>query len=152
MLAGRFLEDFQPGDQVDSARYTLTERDMRAFAALTLDDNPLHRLDEVMEGSLYGRPVASGMLVQSTALGLLEQTGVHHGTSLAMIEIIRWSFDHPVFVGDTFWARETVLRTRRSTRHPDRGVLTRRVEVFVHDDVLAQSGEMVLLVRARETR
>src|SRR5205807_9394596 len=51
---------------------TITEADIRTFAALTGDHNPLH-LDEAFAGrSRFGRPIAHGILVAgglSAALG-----------------------------------------------------------------------------------
>ncbi|MEU3412247.1 MaoC/PaaZ C-terminal domain-containing protein [Streptomyces sp. NPDC006658] len=146
---GRFYEDFRVGDRFDSGARTLTGPDVAAFAEVTGDHNPLHVPGVTAANSPFGRPIAHGLLGMGLAVGLIEESGLHHGTTIAMLGISDWRFSSPVFLGDTLSARMTVTGKRPSSR-PGRGVLTRRLELVNQAGVTVQRGETVLLVSTRE--
>ncbi|MFI9811779.1 MaoC family dehydratase [Saccharothrix variisporea] len=145
---GMYFEDFEVGWQLDSATRPLTGEVLREFADLTGDRNPLHSAETSGDGG-FGRPIAHGVLGMALAIGLIEETGVHEGTTIAMVGLTDWRFRHPVFVGDVLSAHMTVVAKRVSTTDPARGVLTRRLELRNHARVVVQDGTTVLLVRRR---
>src|SRR5262249_62298017 len=77
--------------------------------------------------SVFGTRVAPGVLTFALAEGLTLQTGILHGTGLALL-----SYDvrvlAPVLAGDTISVEIEVL-DRRETRKPDRGGITFRHRV-----------------------
>jgi acyl dehydratase len=134
---GRYFEDFRIGDMVVTSPRCVSASDVDGFAKITGD---------TLAGSgSFGAPIAHGMLGISIAIGLIEQTGVHHGTSIAMLEVVNWGFLQPIHVGQEVAARMTV-----TGKHPSadegRGVLVRHLAlVDGHGNVL-QEGIVTLLV------
>jgi acyl dehydratase len=148
--AGHFFEDFRIGAVFESAGHTVTAAEIKAFADLTKDHNPLHVDAQYAATMPYGQIIAHGMLGMSLGAGLIEQTGVHSGTSIALLGIRDWAFRLPVIAGDTIRARMTVTDKRLSQQDAARGILVRRIEILNQDGLTVQEGEMTLLVRARE--
>jgi acyl dehydratase len=147
---GRFFEDFHVGDQFESAGHTVTSAQIQAFAELTRDRNPLH-VDAGYAATMpYGQIIAHGLLCLSLGAGLIEETGIHSGTSIALLGIREWVFREAVVAGDTIRARMTVIDKRLSRKDPSRGILVRRIEILNQDDLTVQDGEMTLLVRVRQ--
>lgn len=106
------IEDFEPGQHV-SFRRTFTDEDVRLFAELTRDTNPLHLDDEFAAKTRFGRRIAQGMLTASlfsTVMGtLLPGTGAVYRSQTIQFLL-------PVFVGDTVTAHFVVRSVDRS-RH-----------------------------------
>ncbi|MFE6054264.1 MaoC/PaaZ C-terminal domain-containing protein [Kitasatospora sp. NPDC056446] len=140
----RHWEDFRVGDRFSTAARTVQAAELAAFAELSGDHNPLHSGGD----PVFGRPIAHGLLGAALAVGLVEETGIHHGTTIAMVGLTDWRFHAPLLAGESVRARMRVTATRPSSR-PGRGVLTRRLELVDRHGVVLQSGETTLLVRAR---
>jgi acyl dehydratase len=93
-------------------------------------------LEYIRRESVFGTRVAPAVLTFGIAEGLALQTGILHGTGLALLRYdVR--VRAPVAAGDTIRV-EIEVAARRETRKPDRGVVT-----FEHR-VLNQRGEVVL--------
>ena len=142
-----YLEDIEVGMEMTSARRTVTEADIVAFAGLSGDYNPLHT-DEIFareETPFRGR-IAHGLLVLSIADGLrnLFDDWAH----LAWLEVQR-RFVGPTYPGDTIHAVRSVEDVRPSTSRPGTGVVTVTIEVVKQDGEVVQRGRDVLLVSAR---
>jgi acyl dehydratase len=127
----------------------VTTAEIAAFADLTRDRNPLHVDAEFAAAMPYGQIIAHGILGLSLGNGLIEETGVHSGTSIALLGVNDWSFKLPIIAGDTIRARATITGKRLSQKDPSRGILTRRMEILNQRDELVQAGEQSLLVRTR---
>jgi acyl dehydratase len=146
---GRYLEDFAAAQPIDSRSRRVTAEDVGAFAALTGDHNPLHTDEALARAGGFPGVIAHGLLGQALAVGLIEETGVHDGTTLAMLEINDWMFRRPVLVGQVVRARMTVTATRPSARDPGRGVLIRHLALLDEEGEILQDGLITLLVRTR---
>lgn len=147
---GLYFEDFAVGHQVGTPARRVTAEDVAAFAALTGDHNPLHRDARTARAGGFPGVIAHGLLGAAIAVGLIEQTGVHDGTTLAMLELTQWAFRRPVLVGQAVRARMTVAATYPSTRDPSRGVVLRHLVLLDDDDGgVLQEGFITLLVRTR---
>lgn len=90
----------------DTATATLdvTREDVERFAALTGDDNPLHVDPEYAAESVFGEPIAHGMLTASAvsaALADLPGDVVYVSQDLA--------FTEPVLPGETLTAEVEVI-------------------------------------------
>ena len=123
------IEDFEPGQRA-SLRRTFTDEDVRRFAELTRDTNPLHLDDEFAAKTRFGRRIAQGMLTASlfsTIMGtLLPGTGAIYRS-----QTIKFLF--PVYVGDTVTAHFLV-------RSVDRAKHRLEIEAWVEND----AGQRVL--------
>ena len=146
-MALRYLEDLPAGLEVRTARRTVTEADVMAFAGISGDFNALHT-DEVFvrERTPFRGRIAHGLLVLSISSGLRsELDGVE---SVAYLEERR-EFVAPTYPGDTIWAVWTVEDSRPSRSRPGTGVVRLRVEVRNQDGEVVQRGTDVWLVAAR---
>jgi 3-hydroxybutyryl-CoA dehydratase len=117
---------------------TITEADIRGFADLTGDRNPLHLDAEFAGRSRFGRPVAHGLLVAgiiSAALG----TRLPGAGAIYVSQSLR--FLKPVYPGDTVTATVEVTAWQE-----DRGVVTLRTTCANQSGDVIIDGEAVLLV------
>jgi 3-hydroxybutyryl-CoA dehydratase len=132
------------GETFTSARRTITEADIMAFAGVSGDFNPLH-VDEVFaaQETPFGRRIAHGLLGVAIGSGL--RSGMDDWHLLAFLETRR-RFQAPMFAGDTIHIEATVASVRRSASKPDRGVVTVDVRLVNQDGTVVQSGQDVVLV------
>jgi 3-hydroxybutyryl-CoA dehydratase len=96
------------GDAAEISR-TVTEEDVRAFADLTGDHNPVHLDEEYAAGTRFGRRIAHGMLGASLISAVLANELPGRGT-VYLSQTLR--FTAPVFLGDTVTARVVVKQVR----------------------------------------
>jgi len=109
---GRYFEEFAPGDKIVTPARTIYQADISQFAGLSGDYNPIHTDDEYCRETPFGAPLAHGLLVLSVLSGLVERTGIHEGTIIAMRRIDEVVFKAPVFAGDTVSAELEVVDTQ----------------------------------------
>jgi 3-hydroxybutyryl-CoA dehydratase len=88
---------------------TITDEDIRAFAELSGDHNPVHVDDEYAAGTRFGRRIAHGMLAASVISATLANDLPGPG-SVYLSQSLR--FVAPVFPGDTVTARAEVVKVR----------------------------------------
>lgn len=147
--AGLFLEDLEPGATYETVERLVTQEDITGFANLTGDHNPLHTDPEYCKGTVYGVPIAHGLLVFGIFTGLYHQLGIFSGTALAFLGIDGWQFRRAVLVGDRVRGRITIVDARPTRSDPTRGVVTRRCEVLNQRDEIVQEGTTTVMVRRR---
>ena len=88
---------------------TITDEDVRAFAELTGDHNPVH-LDEAYAATTrFGRRIAHGMLSASLVSAVIANHLPGRG-SVYLSQTLQ--FVAPVFLGDTVTARVAVMKVR----------------------------------------
>jgi len=145
-----YLDDLEVGREVATARRTVTEADVMAFAGISGDFNALHT-DElfVKEHTPFRGRIAHGLLVLSISSGLRSE--LDDVRSVAYLEARR-RFVAPVYPGDTIQARWRVEDIRPSRSRPGTGVVTLSVEVRNQGDEVVQEGTDVWLVAARGTQ
>ena len=136
----RYLEDFSEGQVFELGEETIREQEILDFAR-RFDAQPFHVDPEAAKRSIYGGLIASGWHTASFFMGLLVRGLLHDVASMGAggIDEMRWQ--KPVRPGDTLRGRLTVLATRPSIKHSDRGFLTVLGEMF------NQKEERVLMIR-----
>ena len=117
------------GDAAEMSK-TVTDEDVRAFAELTGDRNPVHLDEGYAAGTRFGRRIAHGMLGASLISAVLANELPGRGT-VYLSQTLR--FTAPVFLGDTVTARVVVRAVRE-----DKPVVT--LETFCTN----QRGERVV--------
>ena len=133
------IEEIQPG-QTASWKRTVTDDDIRRFAALSGDDNPVH-LDEAFAATtrFKGR-IAHGMLAASFISTVV-------GTKLPGYGCIYISqnlrFRAPVRIGDTVETTATVAEVDREKKR------VRMETVCKVGDTVVVDGEATLLVPSK---
>ena len=119
-----------------SPAHTVSESDIALFAGLSADFSPVHSDAEYAARGVFGRRVAHGLLGMSLAEGLLSRTPGQEAPAAAW----EWSFDAPIFAGDTIRA---VANRETASRRGD-GPACERVTVYRHDGHAIQRGRHVL--------
>ncbi|MBI4011348.1 MAG: MaoC family dehydratase N-terminal domain-containing protein [Candidatus Rokubacteria bacterium] len=131
------FEGFRVGDRFETLGRTVSEYEILSFVTLTGFTEPLFMdLEYIQRESVFKTRVAPGVLTFALAEGLTLQTGILHGTGLALMQ-----YDvrvvAPVLAGDTIRVQIEVV-DKRETKKADRGIVT-----FRHR-VVNQRGEPVM--------
>ena len=88
---------------------TITDEDVRAFAALTGDNNPVHLDEKFASGTRFGRRIAHGMFGASLISAVLG-TELPGTGSIYLSQTLQ--FLAPVYLDDTLTARVTATKVR----------------------------------------
>jgi 3-hydroxybutyryl-CoA dehydratase len=144
-MPGLSFDDFQIGQTLTSEAITIREADVRAFAALTGDSNPIHLDAEYAATQVFGQRVAHGLLGLSIAVGLAWKVSFLEGSFLALREIDRWKFSAPIYLNDRVQVRATV-REKKPVRRMGGGLITYAVEIVNQSGEVVQHGDWILLV------
>jgi len=120
---GRFFEEFAVGQTfLHWPGRTITEADCTWFALLTMNQHPLHSdAHYAANHTQHRQRVVLGPLVFSVVIGMT--VADISGRAIANLEIDVLKHEKPTFIGDTLYARSTVLELAPS-RQGDRGVVT----------------------------
>lgn len=145
---GKCIEDFVVGEVSVSPGRTVTETDVVTYAWVSGDTNPMHTDAEYASRSPLGQRIAHGTLGVSIVTGLSARMGDFDGTAIAALGINDWQFLAPIFIGDTVHLRTTVQEAR-TTSKPDRGVVTRLMELVNQHGTVTQRGVMKTMAYTR---
>ena len=147
MTGGLFFEDLTVGATFTTARATITEEAIIAFAMMW-DPQPFH-IDRISAGeSIFGGLVGSGLHTFMTSYRLYFDHGLLKGTALAGLGIENLSFLGPLRPGDTIQVTVTIL-DKRASRKPDRGVVRLRLETHAQASEPILRFDLVVLVACR---
>lgn len=125
------------GDSAEVSK-TISDEDVRAFAELTGDRNPVHLDEEYAAATRFGRRIAHGMLGASLISTVLASELPGPG-SVYLSQTLR--FTAPVYLGDTVTARVTVKHVRE-----DKPVVTLETVCTNQRGERVVEGEAVVLV------
>ena len=143
---GRYFEEFEIGDEVETSTRTITETDVMVFAALSGDHNPLHTDAEFAKGTLFGERIAHGLLGLAVASGLTAQLGFVEGTTEAFIGL-EWKFRAPIKFGDTVHLQAKVKQKKAMPRLGG-GFITFDVKLLNQQDETVQKGTWTVLIKS----
>jgi acyl dehydratase len=119
---GRVFEDFTVGDVYEHPLgRTVTQADNIWFTCLTMNTNPIHFDAEYASQTEFKRPLVNSCFTLALVTG---QSVV----DLTMNAVANLGWDtvklpHPLFEGDTVYARSEVLETRESASRPAAGIV-----------------------------
>jgi itaconyl-CoA hydratase len=119
---GRVFEDFSVGDVYEHPLgRTLLAADNVWFTCLTMNTNPIHFDAVYAAQSEFGKPLMNSCFTLSVVTG-------QSVTDLTQNAVANLGWDdvrlpHPVFEGDTIYARSEVLETRESKSRPHAGIV-----------------------------
>ncbi len=143
--SGRTLASVRPGMVLPLSGLACNESRVRGYADLMDAHHPIHLDEEFARRSRFGRRIAHGPLPLGLSLAAL---GDVFGPALvALLEIRRWVFAKPVFVGSRLTAEATVLEVGPAGSS-GAGTVDLEVRLLDDDGVLVQRGEVRLLVSA----
>jgi acyl dehydratase len=139
-----YLEDFKVGQRFKSGGYTVTEAQIRAFAA-EFDPQPMHLDPVAARASVFGGLVASGWHTGAITMRLMVESGpLFAGGAVGLGAEISWP--QAVRPGDTLYAEGEVLEVIPSSSRPDRGRVRMRIETRnQHGDIVQRTVTHVLV-------
>ncbi|HEV7374997.1 MAG TPA: MaoC family dehydratase [Pyrinomonadaceae bacterium] len=130
----------QIGDTAEVSK-TITDEDVRLFADLTGDHNPVHLDDQYASATRFKRRVAHGMLTASLISSVLANQLPGEGTVYLSQSL---KFVAPVYLDDTVTARVTITGIRE-----DKPVATLETVCVNQRGELLIKGEAVILFEAQ---
>jgi acyl dehydratase len=125
------------GDTASISR-TITDEDIRTFAELSGDRNPVHLDEEFAAQTRFGRRIAHGMFGASLISAVLGTKLPGEG-SIYLNQTLQ--FLGPVYIGDTITARVTVSKVRE-----DKSIVTLETLCENQRGETIMRGEAVVLV------
>lgn len=141
-----FYEDLKVGQVFRTPARTVTETDLVSFSMLSGDWNAIHSDAEFARGTFYGQRVVHGLFGLSMLTGLMERAGWFSESALALLDIERWAFRRPIFVGDTLRGEMEIL-SKRVTSSGDRGIVGRRFTLLNQRDEVVQAGDLGMMIK-----
>jgi len=119
---------------------TITDEDIRLYAQVSGDTNPVHLDEEYAATTRFGKRIAHGLLSAGLISAILGNDLPGHGTVYLNQTL---SFKAPVYVGDTITATVELVNYRA-----DKRIATFRTTCTNQDGVLVLEGEAVVLAPA----
>jgi acyl dehydratase len=141
-----FYEDVPVGLEFETGGIVVTESHVVAFAGLSGDFFDVHMDDRFARSLGFSGRVAHGLLCLALIDGLKNRAESRFAAVASLSW--QWNFRHAVYIGDRIAGRVRVA-AKRTTRRPDRGILTLELEAFNQDGRVVQDGTNLLLVRTR---
>ncbi len=99
---------YEPGASASRTK-TFTDEDVRAFAHLTGDTNPVHLDADYAAATVFGQRIVHGMLTSALISAVLANDLPGPGTIYLGQNL---KFKKPVFIGDTITATVTISQVR----------------------------------------
>jgi len=135
------MEGFMAGQEAEASK-CFTMEDVRQFARLSGDDNPLHVDEEYAERGRFGRCVVHGMLVSGLISKVLGTQLPGEG-SIYMEQ--KLSFRKPVYVGDTVTARVRITEIQ-----PEKRIITLETNVYDQEEKCVILGTAKILYEGNQ--
>lgn len=98
------IDDIQVGMSANYSQ-TITDADIKSFAGISGDNNPVHMCDEYAAASRFGRRIAHG-LISASFFSSLFGTRIPGAGCVYVSQSL--NFKRPVYIGDTVTAAVTV--------------------------------------------
>lgn len=129
MKKGKTISELHVGDSA-SMEKLVTDADIRMFAELSGDDNPVHVDEEFAKTTIFGRRIAHGMFGAALISAVLGTKLPGYGC-IYMSQDVR--FMKPVFLGDAITATATVKE-----------LIVEKNRVILDTTVTNQNGDVVI--------
>jgi len=119
---GRLYEDFEVGDVYEHPLgRTILAADNAWFTLLTMNTNPIHFDQNYASKAEFGKLLVNSCLTLAIVTGQsVTDLSQNAAANLAWDEI---RLPHPVFEGDTIYAKSEVLEKRESKSRPNVGIV-----------------------------
>ncbi|MBT9258886.1 MAG: MaoC family dehydratase [Clostridiales bacterium] len=148
MREGRYFEDFQVGEVIHHPLgRTITQADNIWFTLLTVNTNPIHLDSHYAAQTEFGRPLVNSTLTLAIITGLSVADISQNAINLGWEKV---TLPHPVFEGDTLYARTEILEKRESRSRPHMGIVRLRTTGVNQDGVTVMEFERSILVYKRD--
>lgn len=141
-----YLEDLSVGQRFTSLTLTVTEEEIKSFAA-KFDPQPFHLSDEAARHTLFGGLAASGWHTAAMTMRLLVDGVPLAGGIIGGSGEIAWP--RPTRPGDVLHVEGEVVEIIPSKSKPDRGMVLMRSETLNQNGDAVQISTMKLVVPRR---
>ncbi|SFV29677.1 Acyl dehydratase [Devosia crocina] len=136
----RHFEDLALGEVIELGQVTVT-RDMIFTFAREFDPLPFHLDEDAARKSLLGGLASSGWQTGALSLRMLVDAFLGQVASCGGLGFENLKWKNPVMAGDTIGGTVTIAGLRRSSSHPQWGIVT------LDFDIRNQAGKPVLTMR-----
>ena len=120
---GGYYEDFEVGTTIKHwPGRTITEADNTWLTLLLMNHHPLHFDEEYAKTTEFKKILVNSSITLALIGGMTVQT-----TSAKAVANLGWDkvrLHHPVFVGDTLYAKTKILDKRMSKSRPTQGIVS----------------------------
>jgi len=149
LIDNRYFEDYIPESVHRFGAIKVEESEIIAFAR-QFDPQPFHIDPEAAKKTIYSGLIASGWHTAGLMMRLFVEHYLSKVASLGSpgVDELRWT--KPVRPGDVLSIRVTVLKTKRSSNKPDRGVVHSFIEVLNQNQEIVMHMKAVNLLRCRQ--
>jgi 3-hydroxybutyryl-CoA dehydratase len=145
-----WFEDFTQGRRFPGPPHAMDEAAFAAFSKMTGDAHPLHYDAEYAKKTVFGAPLAHGLLLMSmTALGATPLSAHVEDSMVAFLEQ-GGKFLKPVLLGDTVTPVMEVEEAR-TTKSPANGIVKFAVRLTNQREEVVLSGFHTYLIKRRPT-
>ena len=145
---GRTYDQWELGEDFITGARTITEADIVNFAGLSGDWSATHTNDVYGTSTIYGSRIAYGNVTFIVSTGLLAQTLMFEGTTVALLDM-QISYQEPVRFEDTIYCKFIPVE-KRPTKTPGRGLITFHVFVYNQNDEQVAEERLVLLISSEK--
>jgi acyl dehydratase len=144
---GRVFEDFAVGDVYEHPLgRTIGQADNVWLTLLTLNSNPIHFDAALAARTEFGRPLVDSTITLAVVTGLSVSDVSQNAINLGWDKV---RLPHPVFEGDTLYARSEVLEARASRSREHMGIVRVRTTGANQDGVVVIEFERTIMVYTR---
>lgn len=144
---GRAYEDIEVGDiYPHRLGRTVTDADNIWFTLLTCNPNPIHFDANYAAKTEWGRMLVDSTFTLALVTGLSVSDVSMNAVNLGWDEV---KLPHPVFAGDTIYARSEVLAKRESRSRPQVGIVTLRTVGYNQNDETVIEFKRTIMVYKR---
>jgi itaconyl-CoA hydratase len=145
----RYFEDFAVGDVYEhKLGKTVTTADNMWFTLLTMNTNPIHVDHHYSAQTEFGRPLVNSCFTLALVTGISVPDVSENALANLGWETVR--LPHPVFEGDTIYARSEVIETRASRSRPGVGIVRVRTTGYNQAGATVIEFERAVMVYRRE--
>jgi len=143
---GQYYEDFIISDNIiHSLSKTIFESDNNFFSLLTMNHHPIHINLNYAENEKYGKLLVVGTLTFSIIVGITVPE--ISGKAIANLEYSNIKHLNPVFIGDTLYAKSTILQKSTKSMTSRAGIIHVETIGFNQNNVNVIKFERKVLVK-----
>lgn len=145
----RHFEDLQIGETVALGPITISKADILAFAT-EFDPLPFHLDEKAARESLLGGLAASGWQTGALSLRMLADRFLSTVASMGSLGFTDLKWKRPLMKDDTLSGTASITALRRSSTHPDMGIVTIAFDMRNQNDQQVMTLNLTNLVEIRD--
>ena len=147
-MAGRYLEEFAPGQKFASGHLTVDRERIRSFAA-EFDPQPFHLDEEAARESVFKGLAASGWHTAAMTMRLLVESELKPAGGIVGAGFDEFRWPNPVRPDDTLRLDIEVLEVRPSKSRPNQGIIKVKTTTLNQNNEPVQVSVGNLIVQRR---